>query len=220
MNARLVWEPHRVVPSYAVPVADIHAPLIEPRAVAPMPPPRPWLDPGNAFAIHTTSGSAWTIPTRGDPLVDAAFTTDDADLTGFAIIDWAAFDEWLEEEVTVFGHPHDPFQRIDCLMSDRHVVVSVGDRVLADSRRPTLLLETHLPTRYYLPRADVNMDLLEPSPTHTVCAYKGQASYFSARIGDELIRDAAWTYPHPLHDGAPVRDLLCFYDDRVTVTVG
>lgn len=219
LSARLVWEPHRVVPSYAVPIADVQVPLIEPRAVSPVPPPTPWLDPGNAFAIHTTPGTAWTLLTAAGPLAGAAYTVDDPDLADFAVIDWAAMAEWIEEQQVVVAHPHDPYKRIDCLRSNRHVVVSAGEVVIADSRHPTLLLETHLPPRWYLPQDDVRMELLEPSPTRSVCAYKGQASYFSARADGAVIPDAAWTYPHPLTDGAPVRDMLCFYDDRVSVRV-
>jgi uncharacterized protein (DUF427 family) len=51
------------------------------------------------------------------------------------------------------------------------------------------------------------MDLLVPSPTRTVCSYKGTACYFSA----DGAPDVAWTYPDPLHDAEPVRDLLSFW---------
>jgi uncharacterized protein (DUF427 family) len=58
---------------------------------------------------------------------------------------------------------------------------------------------------------------LVPSPTRTCCAYKGQASYFSASAGGRLVPDIAWTYTDPRHDAAPVRDLIAFFDERVDV---
>jgi Uncharacterized protein conserved in bacteria len=72
------------------------------------------------------------------------------------------------------------------LPSSRQVRLELDGQVLAVSSRPVLLFETMLPTRYYLPRADVTAELV-PSPTRTWCAYKGQASYFSASVGGRLV---------------------------------
>jgi uncharacterized protein (DUF427 family) len=119
---------------------------------------------------------------------------------------WTPF-TWREEDEQVVSHPHDPYARIDVLRSDRHVRVSVGDTLLAESARPVALFETGLPVRWYLPREDVRMDLLTPSGSRTSCAYKGTASY----LGAEGAPDVAWFYPDPLHDAMPVKDLLCFW---------
>src|SRR3954452_24248372 len=78
-----------------------------------------------------------------------------------------------------------------------------------------LLFETLLPVRFYLPRDDVAVRL-ELSRTATYCAYKGRASYFSVPDGP---RDIAWTYHYPLHDAEPVRDRICFFDERLDVSV-
>ena len=135
------------------------------------------------------------------------------------MLDWHAFTQWYEEDEPVTGHPHDPFARIDCLRSNRHVVLSAKGQVLAETSRATLLFETSLPVRYYIPREDVAMNLLEPSPHHTVCAYKGQASYWSARLGDGRIPDVAWSYQQPLHDALPVTGLLSFFTERIDLAV-
>ncbi len=169
--------------------------------------------------MHTAGGSAYDIFTGTRALAEAGFRLDDSDLADYVLLDWDAFDEWREEEQAVMGHAHDPYQRIDCLPTSRHVVVRIGDTVLAESRHPTLLLETHLPIRHYIPRDDVRMDVLQRSDTVTVCAYKGQATYWSAIVGDEVIPDVAWTYTDPLHDAEPVRDLICFYDERVDLEI-
>jgi uncharacterized protein (DUF427 family) len=81
-----------------------------------------------------------------------------------------------------------------------------------------LLFETMLPVRYYLPREDIHVEL-SPSSTRTYCAYKGQASYWSATVGDRAVPDIAWTYPEPLHDATQVRGLTAFFDERVDVVV-
>ena len=101
--------------------------------------------------------------------------------------------------------------------SERHIRVELGGEVLAESRRPVALFETDLPVRYYLPRADVRMDLLVPSATRTTCAYKGVAGYFSSeRPGG---KDIAWYYDDPLDDAVRVRHLLAFWSERVELYV-
>lgn len=223
--ALLVWEPRRVVGSYAVPERDVAAELVPERAGHGEERPvmleegPPVLDPSSPFAAHSTNGEALTVRTASGDLPGAAFRATDPDLAGYVILDWAAFDAWLEEDEQVWAHPRDPFDRIDCLRSSRHVTLAHAGVSLADSRRPTLLFETHLPPRYYLPREDLAFDLFEPSPTRTWCAYKGEASYWSVRIGDELVPDLAWSYEDPLNDAAPVRGLVALFTERLDVTV-
>ncbi|KAA1419933.1 DUF427 domain-containing protein [Mumia zhuanghuii] len=221
-SAVLVWEPRRVVASYAVPVSDLAASLEPPssheahehavRMDAGMP---PVLDPSSGFGVHTTAGSAYDVRTASRSLPGAAFAPDDPALRDHVVLDWAAFDAWFEEDEEMVGHPHDPFSRIDCLRSSRHVVISVDGQVLADSRRPVMLLETWLPVRYYLPWEDVSQDLLTPTETTSVCAYKGTAAYWSATTEAKTHRNIAWSYAEPRHDALPVRDLVAFFDERV-----
>jgi uncharacterized protein (DUF427 family) len=156
-----------------------------------------------------------TLRTSAGDLPGAAFAPDDPDLAGHVVLDWDAFPQWYEEDEPVVAHPHDPFDRIDCLRSSRHVVVAAEGVVLAESRRATLLFETPLPTRFYLPREDVRLDLLEPSDRRTSCAYKGHASYWSARVGDRTVPDIAWTYDDPLHDALLVRGMVAFFTERL-----
>jgi uncharacterized protein (DUF427 family) len=63
------------------------------------------------------------------------------------------------------------------------------------------------------------MTRLEPSDSRTVCAYKGQAGYYSVAGGGPDGRDIAWTYRDPLHDALHVRDHICFYNERVDLTL-
>lgn len=132
---------------------------------------------------------------------------------------WDEMDAWFEEDQQVFVHARDPYTRVDVLPSSRHVRVEVEGVRVAESLRPYLLFETGLPTRYYLPRLDVRMDLLEPSDTHTVCPYKGTASYYSLRIGDRLYRDLIWTYPDPVPECPKIANLLAFFNEKVDLIV-
>ncbi|MCW2563572.1 MAG: hypothetical protein JWQ31_2132 [Mycobacterium sp.] len=223
-DARLVWEPRRVVPTYAVPIPALIAQLVPAGAESgadenvgvrlPAISSRPILDPTVPFDAHSCPGTAFDVIAGEETAATAAFRPDDPDLADYVILEFAAF-EWHEEDERVVSHPHDPFGRIDVLRSSRHVRVELDGRLLAESSRPMLLFETLLPARFYLPREDVAVPL-EPSETSSYCAYKGRASYFSVPDGP---RDVAWTYREPLHDAEPVRDRVCFFDEHLDVIV-
>jgi len=103
--------------------------------------------------------------------------------------------------------------------SSLHVVVSANGKVLAESERPVVLRETGLPERYYLPKDDVRMDLFEATSHHTTCPWKGQASYWSADTGDEVLENVAWSYEDPIPDAEPIRGMVAFYPNRVDIDV-
>ena len=135
------------------------------------------------------------------------------------VLDFPAFDRWLAEDEELVGHPHDPFKRIDVLSCHRHVEVSLDGTVLASTDNALLLLETHLPVRYYVPPEDVAASLLAPSETRSTCAYKGVAAYLSTADGRPEGRDIGWTYPRPLDDARRVRDHVAFWNERTDIRV-
>ena len=103
--------------------------------------------------------------------------------------------------------------------SDAHVEVRLEGELLAATDHPVLLDETGLPTRYYLPRHDVRMDLLRPTTFHTTCPFKGEASYWSADIGGKTHDGVVWAYETPIPAATDIAGLLCFYPDRAEITV-
>ncbi len=124
-------------------------------------------------------------------------------------------DAWYEEEEEIFVHPRDPYKRVDVMQSSRHVRVVMAGETVAETRRYRLLFETGLPTRYYMPKEDVRADLLEPSSTTSRCPYKGLASYWSIKVGGKVFKDFVWTYPDPIPECPKIKDLLCFFNERV-----
>ncbi|WP_317445533.1 DUF427 domain-containing protein [Streptomyces collinus] len=96
--------------------------------------------------------------------------------------------------------------------SERHVRVVRDGQVLAETDRALVLRETGCPARYYLPAEDVRLELLTPSDTHTVCPFKGTASYWSLPSAPDL----AWAYPDPKPEVAEIKDHLCFYEADVS----
>ena len=128
-------------------------------------------------------------------------------------------EHWFEEDEEVFVHPRDPYSRVDTLPSTRHIRVEVDGVTVADSKRPYLLFETGLPTRYYIPPEDVKMDLLQPTDSHTRCPYKGVASYWSVQVGDNIYKDIVWSYPDPIPESPKLEGLLSFYNEKVDIFV-
>ena len=95
--------------------------------------------------------------------------------------------------------------------SPRRVRVVFNGEVVADSRRVKLMHEAGLLPVYYFPVGDVRMELLEQSDHTTHCPFKGDASYWSVRVGDEVSENAAWGYPEPIDSCPPIAGYLAFY---------
>src|SRR5438270_12619713 len=129
-----------------------------------------------------------------------------ADLKDYVAFYWDKMDSWFEEDDEVFVHPRDPYHRVDVLNSSRHVKIVVGGEVVAETTRPRLLIETGLPTRYYIPKLDVRQDLLEPTEKLTGCPYKGRACYWSVRVGDQVLENLVWSYPTPIPECPKIED--------------
>ncbi|MBI3752036.1 MAG: DUF427 domain-containing protein [Chloroflexi bacterium] len=204
----LVWEgPH--LPVYYVPAVDVDEDLLVPSEHAERSPSR-----GEA--------RFWSVRV-GDRLAEnAARQYPDSpveEIRDLIRFEWSAMDAWFEEDEEVFTHPRDPHHRVDILRSSRHVEVIVNGVKVADSHGPTLLFETGLPTRYYLPLTDVRTELLRPSSSSTGCPYKGTASYWSLEVQGERLEDVVWTYPSPLPESARIAGLACFYNERVDILV-
>jgi uncharacterized protein (DUF427 family) len=95
------------------------------------------------------------------------------------------------------------------------VVVTLGGRVIADTRAALTLREANYPPVQYIPRKDVDIAALARSTTTTYCPYKGEAAYFSIPAGGDRSVDAIWTYEAPYSAVAEIKDHLAFYPDRI-----
>jgi len=203
--ARYVWEvPY--YPAWYFPIGDVTATMLA--------------NGGTVRSPSRGEGTRYDLTTDGLTLPDAAWRHLDSpieELRDLVRIEWDAVDSWFEEDVEVFVHPRNPDVRVDALASSRHVVVSIDGQVLADSTRPTVLYETGLPPRYYLPKSDVRMDLLTPTASSTACPYKGWASYWSVDVGGVTHEDLGWSYRTPLPESAAIAGLVCFYNEKVAL---
>lgn len=206
-RTHLLFDPRRL-PVYFFPQSDVTDGTLAPSDRTEE------TDRGTRRYFHVTAG--------GRRVENAAWTLTDSpaghpDLDAYVTFRWSAMDAWYEEDDEVFVHARDPYHRIDVLRSSRAVRVEHAGTVLAGSSRPVILFETGLPPRFYLPKTDVRLDILEPSSTRTACPYKGEADHWSARIDGALYEDLAWSYRLPLAEVGKIENLICFYQERVDV---
>jgi len=205
---RLVWEvPY--YPAYYFPVEDVRTDLLVATTTVTH-------SPSRGDAQH------FTVKAGGTSAEDAAWQYADspiAELRDLIRLDWDAMDGWFEEDEEVFTHPRDPYTRVDIMPTSRMVRVELDGVVLAESTNARVLFETGLPPRWYIPKTDVRMDLLVPSGTVTHCPYKGQAQFWSVRVGDRLAADLAWSYRTPLPESQKIAGLVAFLSERVDLFI-
>ncbi len=207
-GVKLVWE-KPYYPVYYFPQADVRMDLLTPSGEEKRSPSR-----GTATYFN--------VKTAGQEAENAAYTYPNPqieELAGLVAFHWRAMDAWFEEDEEVFVHARDPYTRVDALASSRHIEVKINGVTVADSTRPTLLFETGLPIRYYLPLTDVRMDLLRNSDTTTQCPYKGEANYYTLDVDGELVEDILWYYKYPVEESSRIAGMVSFYTEKVDIYV-
>ncbi|KAE9969319.1 hypothetical protein EG328_006953 [Venturia inaequalis] len=140
-------------------------------------------------------------------------------LAGLARLEFNSMDGWLEEDTPIYVHPKDPFRRVDILPSSRPIKISLNGITLAESPSSVHLLETGLPTRYYLPPASLNQQYIRKSNLITKCPYKGDAEYYDVVINGQSFSNLVWYYRLPTLESAGIAGLVCFYNEKVDITL-
>lgn len=202
----LVWEvPY--FPTYYFPEEDVRTDLLVETGETRKSPSR-----GEAsqytVKVNGSEGAAYAFK---DPKID--------DIAGHYAFVWKSMDHWFEEDEEVWVHARDPYTRIDILPSSRRVRVELDGETVADTTNAFFLYETGLPTRYYMSKTDVRMDLLTPTETETACPYKGTARYWSVTVGGKIHQDLVWGYDSALAESQEITGMVCFYNEKVDVYI-
>jgi uncharacterized protein (DUF427 family) len=119
-------------------------------------------------------------------------------------------------EESVWDYPRPP--RVEAVAQRVHV--EIEGRTLADTSAALRVLETAGAPAIYVPPRDVERALLVPAPGSSLCEWKGRARYWSARLGDRVAPEVAWSYPQPFPEYAQLADHYAFYPDRAECFLG
>jgi uncharacterized protein (DUF427 family) len=136
---------------------------------------------------------------------------------GFVHVPWDAVDTWLEEGRQLVHYPPNPYHRVDCRPTKRHLRVHIAGTTLVDTEDTVIVFETALRPRLYVHPSHVRTDLLRQTDTSTYCNYKGVATYWAAVIGDTVVDDVAWIYPDPPPESLPIKGYFSFDETRADV---
>lgn len=112
---------------------------------------------------------------------------------------------------------HAPSDHIAIRPASGTWVIRAQGAIIGETARALELCEGSSTPVIYVPRADVAMTFLEPSPTRSICRWKGRASYYSVVVPGGILADAVWSYETPHEDVAQIAGYLAFYPELVTV---
>jgi uncharacterized protein (DUF427 family) len=93
----------------------------------------------------------------------------------------------------------------------RHIQIFFNGELIADTERAWRVLETSHPPAYYIPPEDIRDGVLQRGEGHSFCEWKGEARYHTVQAGDRRAANAAWSYPSPTPQFAPIKDHVAFY---------
>jgi len=134
--------------------------------------------------------------------------------TGASRPPWA--DDPGPGQESVWDYPRPPRLAPDT----RHIIVRDGDHIIAETRRAVRVLETASPPTVYIPRSDVDDDLIQAESGSSLCEWKGPASYWNVVLPDGTRHErVGWSYERPFPEFASLRGYLSFYPARLACAI-
>lgn len=112
-----------------------------------------------------------------------------------------------------------PDHTVSLRAEKQSVVVYFAGEKIAESKNALVVIEGGYQPRYYIPKTDVRMDLLEPTNHETYCPFKGNARYWTVRAGGEMLENGAWAYDYPFDETADLAGHISFYTEHMTLKV-
>lgn len=107
-----------------------------------------------------------------------------------------------------------PDYQMDMIVSKKSYTLFFGDQLIAQSNRVIELDEGNYDTRFYFPKSDIKMAMLEETDHSTYCPFKGTARYWTIRSEAGDLENGVWAYDAPYQEGQKLQDHLCFYMEK------
>lgn len=119
------------------------------------------------------------------------------------------------DQESVWDYPRPP--RIE--RTPKLLEVRLGQTVIASTTQGWRVLETSHPPVYYVPAADVRLELLRERDLQSFCEWKGVCRYFDVVVGDHAVAGAAFQYPQPTPGAEAIAGCYSFYAGELTGVV-
>ena len=205
-NMQLLHEDGHL-PMYYFPIEDVRTDLLE-------------KTDHSTHCPYKGDASYWTVRVGDREAENAVWGYEDPlpaqpGLKGLVAFYWGRMDQWFEEDEEIFVHPRDPYKRIDTIASSRQVTVTLGGRVVADTKNAVFLFETGSadallhPAGRYRGDAEPRQTPRPPVPT------KASRTISMSRWMGRPTRTSCGITPIPIAEIPKIKDLLCFYNEKV-----
>lgn len=166
---------------------------------------------------------SWSIA-AGKGVLDGAVNSFEAPpeaaaaLLDYMVFDLEKVDAWYLDDDLGYAHPRDPYHRFDVHRAAHHVVVSVGNILVAETAAPAILYETSLKPRLYLPPDAIRVALVK-SEVVSRCPYKGDGQHWHVEVDGRRIANGAWNLTTPMGDALMIPRWFSFYTEKLDVQV-
>ncbi|KAK4690394.1 hypothetical protein P7C71_g6384, partial [Lecanoromycetidae sp. Uapishka_2] len=160
-----VWE-HPYYPQFYVPISSINSSQLRKDEA---------VDEDKSAFLATLKGNS--------KVTDQVISFEKGPLAGLLRIEFGSLDQWFEEDMPIYGHPKDPYKRIEILPSSRTVTIKVDGVTIAESSNNLFLLETMLRMRYYMPKT-AHKDLVwwYKYPTAESAPIDGHLCFYNEKV--------------------------------------
>lgn len=99
--------------------------------------------------------------------------------------------------------------------TNKHLKIEFSGKIIAETNRAFRVLETSHPPVYYFPPEDVRMNYLNKVAGSSFCEWKGEAGYYSLKVGEKNVPQAGWFYPNPTGKFAEIKNYIAFYPSKM-----
>lgn len=112
---------------------------------------------------------------------------------------------------SVWDYPRPP--RLE--RTNKHLKIIFNGEIIAETNRGFRVLETSHPPVFYFPPEDVRIEFFTEANGSSFCEWKGAANYYDLKVGEKIVKNAAWFYPNPTAGFADIKNYLAFYPSKM-----
>lgn len=113
------------------------------------------------------------------------------------------------------GYAKHPDYQIEISPAGKTVSIELEGEKIVESANALVMREQNHGPVYYFPREDIAMTHFQRTDHSSHCPFKGDASYWTLKVGDRVLENVMWSYETPFDECAQIKDYVAFYRDRL-----